>query len=327
MARKNGVNRGIRELPPGSGIWWVDMRHEGKRIRRKVGSKSSAKAVYERLKTEAREGRLVPKPQRKSIPTIKNIVIDRIEGFSGRDIKNESRLARWWINYWGDKRINEITADDFRKLIVALRTKGEWSDKTINNALTHLRAAFNHALQSGKIDKNPMDAVKMLPVPRGRLRFLTEAEEARLKEIMLPAHYRLVRFAILTGLRREEQFSLEWSNVDLRNKVLTIPRSKHGDTRHVPLSYEAIELLKAIRTETRVMSPWCFPSENHLTRLDPQNFYNRVYVPALKKAGIEEITWHDLRHTCASRLVMAGVDIRTVQEIMGHKTLAMTMRL
>ena len=105
MARKNGVNRGIRELPPGSGIWWVDMRHEGKRIRRKVGSKSSAKAVYERLKTEAREGRLVPKPQRKSIPTIKNIVIDRIEGFSGRDIKNESRLARWWINYWGDKRI------------------------------------------------------------------------------------------------------------------------------------------------------------------------------------------------------------------------------
>ena len=65
MARKDGKDRGIVENPPGSGIWWVDMRHEGKRIRKKVGSKSSAKAVYERLKTESREGRLVPKAKKR----------------------------------------------------------------------------------------------------------------------------------------------------------------------------------------------------------------------------------------------------------------------
>ena len=63
-----------------------------------------------------------------------------------------------------------------------------------------------------------------------------------------------------------------------------------------------------------------------MTAIDPQNFYKRVYLTALEKAGIKDIVWHTLRHTCASRLVMAGVDIRTVQEIMGHKTLAMTMR-
>ena len=63
-----------------------------------------------------------------------------------------------------------------------------------------------------------------------------------------------------------------------------------------------------------------------MTSIDPQNFYKRIYLPALAKAGIEGVVWHTLRHTCASRLVMAGVDIRTVQEIMGHKTLAMTMR-
>ena len=143
---------------------------------------------------------------------------------------------------------------------------------------------------------------------------------------MTPSDYRLVRFAILTGLRREEQFKLEWSNIDLKNKVLTIPRSKHGGTRHVPLSDEALEILKAIRTETRVMSAWCFPSQNPATPIDPQNFYNRSYVPALRKANIPDMTWHDLRHTCASRLVMAGVDLRTVQEILGHKTLAMTQR-
>ena len=181
-------------------------------------------------------------------------------------------------------------------------------------------------MRDGKIDRSPMQGFSLLPTPRGRLRFLTEGEEQRLKETMTPKHFRLVRFAILTGLRREEQFSLTWSDIDLPNHVLTIPRSKHGGTRHAPLSDEAIEILKAIRAETRVMSAWCFPSQNPTTNLDPQNFYRRVYLPALETVVIKDLTWHGLRHTCASRLVMAGVDIRTVQEFLGHKTLAMTTR-
>lgn len=324
MARPGGKDRGIVEISPG--VWGVDLWDAGKRIRRKVGSKSAAKAVYSRLKTEAREGRLVPREKKRISPTIREIVTERVEGFSGRGIKNERHYAAWWITQWGDRRINEITPDDVRKMISRLRTEGTWSDKTINHVMGHLRVALNQAVQSGKLDKNPMDPVRMLPVPRGRLRFLTEGEEQRLREVMAPSEFRLVRFAILTGLRREEQFSLTWSDIDLQNRVLTIPRSKHGGTRHVPLSDEAIEILRALRTETRVMSAWCFPSQNPATHIDPQNFYRRVYLPALERAGIKGVTWHTLRHTCASRLVMAGVDIRTVQEILGHKTLAMTMR-
>lgn len=111
---------------------------------------------------------------------------------------------------------------------------------------------------------------------------------------MAPAHFRLVRFAILTGLRREVQFSLSWSNVDHRNKVLTFPRSKHEDTRHVPLSNKAMEILKAIRSEMRGMTFWFFPSLNPLTYLDTQKFYKRVYLPALEKSGIREGVWHTL---------------------------------
>jgi len=64
-------------------------------------------------------------------------------------------------------------------------------------------------------------------------------------------------------------------------------------------------------------------------RRDPDGrteLYNRVFVPALERTGIEDFHWHDLRHTFANRLVMAGVDLRTVQEVMGHKTITMTLR-
>jgi Phage integrase family len=69
-----------------------------------------------------------------------------------------------------------------------------------------------------------------------------------------------------------------------------------------------------------------FPSETGETPLDAQNFVNRVFLPALRRAKIGDFHWHDLRHTLASRLVMAGVDLRTVQELLGHKTLVMTLR-
>ena len=69
-----------------------------------------------------------------------------------------------------------------------------------------------------------------------------------------------------------------------------------------------------------------FPSQTDSRPLDSQNFINRVFAPALRRAGITDFSWHDLRHTFASRLVMKGVGLRTVQELMGHKTIAMTLR-
>ena len=105
MARKNGENRGIRELPPGSGVWWTDFWHEGKRIRKKVGSKSAAQATYYRLKTESREGRLVPRPVKKHDPTFRELAemyARYAQIHHKRKGDDKSRLRRW-LDAFGDK--------------------------------------------------------------------------------------------------------------------------------------------------------------------------------------------------------------------------------
>ena len=84
------------------------------------------------------------------------------------------------------------------------------------------------------------------------------------------------------------------------------------------------ELLRAL--PSRLKSAWVFPSATGETTLDGQNFVNRVFVKALKRARVEDFSWHCLRHTFASRLTMKGVDLNTIRELMGHPSLAMTLR-
>ena len=107
--------------------------------------------------------------------------------------------------------------------------------------------------------------------------------------------------------------------------VHTIPLSKAGKTRHVILTDAALGIVKGLTSWMH--SPCLFPTS--LTSGQPmqgRTFVVKIYEPALKRVKIEGVTWHTLRHTFASRAVMAGVDIETVQELMGHSTITMTMR-
>ena len=127
-----------------------------------------------------------------------------------------------------------------------------------------------------------------------------------------------------TGLRRGELFGLKWSDIDFDQKVLTVAAetAKTGKTRHIPLNEEAYRILRLWKTQDGIKSLYVFSGKNGAPFKDLKGSWNRL----LKNAEISDFRWHDLRHHFASKLVMAGVDLNTVRELLGHTDYKMTLR-
>jgi len=316
--------RGVFERPKGSGIWWVRYHDEvGREHREKVGPKSLAGDVYRKRKTEIAERRFFPERIRRRETTLAEMLDDVVARSQHlRAIAEYERAARYWKTAFPGRTLGQITPGDIDRY--AKRRALEVAPATINRQLSFLRRVFNVAIADGKAEKNPLRQVRFFKENNARVRFLTDQEETRLRDTIGESAWPTIAVALHTGLRRSEQFQLRWEHVDFATGLLTVPRSKHGEIRRVPMNDTVRDLLR--KQPSRLKSPYVFPSTTGNTPIDPKNAMSRVFVPALKRAGIKNFHWHDLRHTFASRLVMAGVDLRTVQELMGHKTIAMTVR-
>jgi integrase len=339
MARKGGVDRGITQRKDREG-WWVRLYVNGRSRWFKCDTKSQARALYGRLKADVREGKYFPEKFAPSKEITLRAWISRyLEGTTNRGIENERRYGRRWSLLLGKRLIPQLTTDELRRTQAKMRAKmtplktrpgqtpesrRQWSDATINRHFAFLRHVLMLAVKDGKLARNPVSGVSFFPEER-RTRYLNDAELTNLEKIINPLHWKLVAFAIETGLRREEQFRLRWDQVAMETGILTIPLPKGGKTRHIPLSDGAQAILRSLDSFLR--SPWVFPSPtDSLKPWNPQSFINHIYSPALRKAGIQGACWHTLRHTAASRRVMAGVDLVAVKEILGHRDIETTLR-
>jgi len=205
---------------------------DGRRRREKVGGKQAAINRYQQRQTEAPEGRL---PTQHAVP-LDDFVKEYLEGerLRPRGFAEYERHGRVWIDRFGHRPLRRILPLDIRTW--ATRRRGEVEPATVNRELSFLRRVFSVALANGLVERNPVNAVKFFREPSGRVRFLTEDEEPRLREQLDPSQWPIVEFAFNTGLRQSEEFGLRWKHVNLANRVLTGPRSKHGGARHVPLN-------------------------------------------------------------------------------------------
>jgi integrase len=161
--------------------------------------------------------------------------------------------------------------------------------------------------------------VRLFREHNARTRFLTEEEEAYLLAHCNPHLKPLVITALHTGFRKSELLSLRWANVDFRHRLIKVEAAytKTHEARSVPMTETLTATLKSLKITA--------PSDSTGFVFGYRNV-TKTFARAVKRAEIVDFTFHDLRHTFASRLVMAGVDLATVKELMGHKHITMTLR-
>lgn len=316
--------RGIFEKTPGTGIWWICyFDADGRKRREKAGRKSDAISLYQKRKMEALQGKKLPERLRARKVSFTELAKDALEYSRvhkrsfGDDKIRMAKLTEWL----GERPAESVTPQEIERWLSA---KSTLKPATLNRYRALLSLVYRLGMQNGKVKLNPARLVRQRKENNGRVRFLSTEEEHALRKVMLEKYLKdlpQLDLALNTGLRLSEQYGLTWDCIDLDRRVLTIPLSKNGELRHVPLNDEALSALRAAR-KCASDKPNVFLNRYGQRLVSPREWFD----PAVVEAGLKDFTWHCLRHTFASRLVMAGVDLRTVQELMGHKTIQMTVR-
>lgn len=197
-------------------------------------------------------------------------------------------------------------------------------NSSCNKVLTILKHMFTKAVEWDMVESETLKRVrkvKLLSDDSKRLRFLSKEECQALINACDTYLKLVVVTALNTGMRKSEVLSLKWDNVDLRHGFILLDVTKNGERREIPINETLRQSLQAITR--RLDIPYVF--YDHVTGNRYMDI-KRSFKTALRKAGIRDFHFHDLRHTFASHLVMAGIDITTVKELLGHKTLTMTLR-
>ena len=227
-------------------------------------------------------------------------------------------------------KLKEITP----AVVAAFRDKRLQSvgASTIQKDLALLSHLFTIANAEWALDlKNPVATIRKPALPDSRLRLLSKDEARNLLEISKKSRnkklYHYVQLLLHSGMRPSEGAGLTWGQIDVDARIidLTITKTK---PRRVPLTIKAIELLLEIMPEQYDKVQFVFLPEDcsDVIRRRPNLFFRRAFDNAVKKANIEDFHMHDLRHTAASYLLMAGVDLRTLADILGHSTMQMVQR-
>ena len=129
--------------------------------------------------------------------------------------------------------------------------------------------------------------------------------------------------ALNTGLRRSEILNLKWQDINFTERFLTVRETKSKKNRHVPMNQQTFDVLHAIFRHTP--GDYAFPGDKPGSHLS-ESYVTHCFGKTVKKAGVKDFHLHDLRHTFASWLVMSGVGLKTVQELLGHRTYQMTLK-
>lgn len=311
-----------------NGVWWCYItRPDGKRVRRslKTADETKAQELHDKIKHELwRVEMMGDKPKH----TLTEACVRWLnEKHKKKSLNEDKRYIKFFLNELPKNvTLERITADMVKFPVLNLRKKpGRYgktaTDATLNRYLAFMRSLLRAAEEWGWIDRAPI--IKLLKEPRRRIRWLKPEEAARLIA-ELPEHWRpIVRFALATGLRKSNILNLRWEEVDMVRGIAWVhpDEAKGGRAIGVALNGVALDVLRA---QVSVHPEFVFVNEKTGKPFDASG--NKSWGKALKRAGIEDFRFHDLRHTWASWLVQSGVGLAELQEMGGWESVEMVRK-
>ncbi|WP_347251496.1 site-specific integrase [Legionella sp.] len=295
---------------------------------------TDAKKYIQQTESSIREGRYfqIQEAKKHTLREAIDRYVVEILPTKPKNIIAQGGQLNWWKEALGEYSLAEITPARIvqcrNQLLNTLSTRKKVrTPATVNRYLAVLSHLFTVAMKEwGWVQENPLQKVSKPSEPRGRVRFLSDDERARLLAECRRSEsqflYLAVVLALSTGARRMEILGLHWKDVDLQRAIITLHETKNGERRVLPLTGHALELMKQHVKIRHLHCDLVFPGKNLKSPIDLRTPFEN----ALKRAEISDFRWHDLRHSCASYLAMNGASLAEIAEILGHKTLQMVKR-
>jgi integrase len=321
-------NRGVFERTPGSGKWSIRYADASGRIRwEKAGSKSAAILLYRKRKNEVLQGKKLPETLRRRAILFSEIAESALEysRWNKRSYRDDVTRMKRLKDWFGNREAESLGAEEMEARLCEAASTGKWAASTFNHYRTLLMLVFREARRGGKVSVNPARDLRHRREDNSRVRFLTDEEDKRLRDIVCSEyawHLPELEIAVHTGLRRGSQYGLTWDMVDWQGRMLNVARTKNEEPVHIPLNDIALSVLRTVRARG-VEEGRIFRSERTGEPLENGRHW---FEPAIRDAKIVDFHWHDLRHTFASRLRVKGVSLETIADLLGHKGLTMTKR-
>jgi len=314
-------------------VWWLRYAGlDGRMVYESAGTdkQREAEALLHKRKAAIKEGK---QPEIKKIANYTfNELIDEYSKWAERQRSFKSKLGfmRQLVAAFGNlplRRFNTMMIEQYQTERMHRGNK----PATINRHLATIKHMFAKAVEWDMVEEETLKRirrVRLLEENNRRLRFLNKRECQALVDAC-DAHLKpIVMVALNTGMRKSEILTLRWGNVDLNHGFILLDKTKNGERREVPINGTLRNVLETLYHGTkerprRVDIPYLFYD---MKTAKPYGEIKKSFNSACRRARIEDFHFHDLRHTFASHLVMAGVDLTTVRELLGHKTLTMTLR-
>lgn len=320
--------KGVYEREPGSDVWWIRYADaKGREHREKVGRRSDAVTLYNKRKTEALQRKKLPENFRAKGITFADLCKDALEYSAATNTEKSTHELQLKVNellpVFGSTRAEDITKQDIIRWLATEANERDWKPSSRNRWQAAFSLIFRVGIDNEKIVNNPASRIKRKIENNARIRFLDADEEKALKAALTdPRQSAAIDISVHTGMRQSEQYGLLWSQVDLDKRLVFLPKTKNGKPRHIPLNAVAVAAFESLKIEGQGKGSPVFPNGAGEAVQGARGWFK----DAVTRAGLVDYTWHCNRHTFASRLVMAGVDLRTVGELLGHQTAQMTLR-